>query len=256
MIVLVIALTVVVALLTVLVAGLLRSHASILRRLAELDGGTEASAPIRTVPGVPEPLTDPVRGAPAADLVGRGLVDDQVVIRAGGVDHDTVLVFLSTGCATCATFWRDLAYPEKLALPDNTRMIIVTKGIEQESVAEVAALAPAGADVVMSSAAWTDYRVPGSPYVVAVNGPAGRISGEGTGLSWAQVARLLAQATGDMSYLSDAKRAPKPASGADRERRVDRELLAAGILPGDLSLYPAIDGAGAPAGTETMGERR
>jgi hypothetical protein len=83
-------------------------------------------------------------------------------------------------------------------------------------------------------------------------------------MSWEQVAGLLAQATGDRAYLvGDASGIGKPVGDVEREARVDRELLAAGILPGDPSLFPedatpppgsdaatiATTTAGTPAGT-------
>ncbi len=260
----VIGLTVVVAGLTVLVAGLLRSHATILRRLHELDpagsdpqsdAGLQARAggpDFRTFPGVPAPpdgpapLPDPVPGAPAADLSGVTPTGESVLVRTTGMATDTVVVFLSSGCSTCQRFFRDLA-DRRLSLPPRTRVVIVTKGPEEESPSAILEVAPPGLDLVMSSQAWADFRVPGSPYVVAVDGRSGRVKGEGTGPSWEQVARLLAQATGDLGYLTTGTdHRHRPIGDLDREARVDRELLAAGVLPGDDSLYP--DG-GRPAGT-------
>ncbi|MTD17394.1 hypothetical protein GIS00_26025 [Nakamurella sp. YIM 132087] len=245
---LVVTLGVVVAILAVLVAGLLRSHATILRRLHELDAGdgrADRSAPFHTVPGVPAPratgpadLPDPALPARVPDIVGTGLRDDAMVVRTSGSTGDTVLLFLSSGCATCRTFWDELADPRNVRIPPGGRLLVVTKGPDQESVSAVADLAPSGIDLVMSTDAWSDFDVPGSPYVVAIDGPTGRVKGEGTGLSWEQVANLLAQATGDLSYLpGTARTVRKPLGDSDREARVDRELLAAGILPGDPSLY-------------------
>ena len=74
----------------------------------------------------------------------------------------------------------------------------------------------------MSSDAWQDYRVPGAPYFVLVDGATGRIAGEGSAQTWHQVASLMGSAGGDAS---------------PRERLVDAELGAAGILPGDPWLY-------------------
>ncbi|HEY7813846.1 MAG TPA: hypothetical protein VIC62_11450 [Nakamurella sp.] len=241
-------LTVVVAVLTLLVAGLLRSHATILRRLEDLDGAggparpqshasVPGSQPLRTVAGVPAPLPDPVvhRGR-APDLSGRTPAGESVVLRTAGGAPLTILAFLSSGCTTCQTFWRE--FRERSAVfPAGARLIIVTKGPESESPSAVLPLAPSGIDVVMSSQAWSDFRVPGSPYIVAVDGATGTIKGEGTGLSWQQVAKLLAQATGDASFLTGGPSIRKPSADAAREARVDAELLAAGILPGDASLY-------------------
>ena len=149
------------------------------------------------------------------------------------VQHDTVLVFLSSQCATCETFWRQLSRPG-LALPDRTRLLIVTKSAAEESPSAVAAQRAPHLDVVMSSQAWTDYNVPGSPYVVAVDGVRGRVVGEGTGMSWDQVVKMLVEATGDIGFLQDVSaRRGKPEADTAREIRVDRELMAGGILPGD-----------------------
>jgi hypothetical protein len=248
--------TVILVLLAVLVAGLLRSHATILQRLhaldsgatAALDGGaTAATRSYTTMPGIPAPVTlsepqirdpDSVR---ATDLVGATPDGETALVRITGVEHDTVLAFLSSGCSTCQEFWDEFDRPRAVRLPAGTRLLVVTKGEDAESPAEVARLRPRGTDVIMSSQAWVDYGVPGSPYVVAVDGATGRIKGEGTGMSWPQVAKLLAQATGDIGFLSevDARRG-KPTSDLEREARVDRELMAAGILPGDTSLYPEV----------------
>jgi hypothetical protein len=252
----IIGLSVVVAALTVLVAGLLRSHATILRRLHELDpAGSNPSSPdgsraragrpdFRTFPGVPAPpdgpapLPDPVPGAPAADLSGVTPSGESVLVRTTGMHTDTVAVFLSSGCASCRRFFSDLA-DRWLSLPPRTRVVIVTKGPAEESPSAILEVAPPGVDLVMSSQAWIDFRVPGSPYVVAVDGTSGRVKGEGTGPSWEQVAALLAQATGDLGYLTTRTgNRHRPIGDLDREARVDRELLAAGVLPGDDSLYP------------------
>ncbi|HVX16932.1 MAG TPA: hypothetical protein VHA73_02780 [Acidimicrobiales bacterium] len=247
-------LTAAVVLLALLVAGLLRSHATILRRLHELDDGgapvrTAVEPPIRTVAGVPEPVPGGVAGAAAPDISGRDPTGNAVVVRVAGVDHHTVLVFLTSGCQTCQAFWSALADRSQIHLPKNTRLVVLTKDLVDESPSALDALRPRGLDVVASSQAWTDYAVPGSPYVVSVDGPAGRINGEGTGLSWEQVARLLSQATGDVAFLSSTElRDAKPLGDAAREAQVDRELMQAGIMPGDPSLYPTGEPAAHPEG--------
>ncbi len=49
----------------------------------------------------------------------------------------------------------------------------------------------------MSTQAWEDYGMPGSPYFVLVDGAAGRVAGEGSATSWQQVVRLCGDASAD-----------------------------------------------------------
>jgi len=218
---------VVLVLLTLLVAGLLRSHAEILRRLHALGAGLDpddASTPIALTRAVDLRSADTDTFAAAVDLDGAGLRDDALHVSIVGARHRTLLAFLSSGCLTCQTFWEAFADPPGLDLPDDIRLVVVTKDGNEESLSALRKLAPAAVPVVMSSAAWTDYRVPGSPYFVLVDGTVGRVRGEGTGANWEQVKNLLRQASDD-------------ASDDTREARIDRELLAHGIEPGDASLY-------------------
>ena len=201
-------------LLGVLVAGLLRSHAEILRRLHALGAGLDEDA------RAPAPLAATPVDADAHDLVGVTPTDEAAAVSVVGTAHDTLLAFLSSGCSTCEGFFREPA-----TLPANTRLVVVTKSEADESISAIRAQAPAGIPVVMSTQAWGEYGVPGSPYFVLVDGPRGRVRGEGTATSWQQVANLMAQA------LADAK------AGSERESRADVELLAAGVYPGDPSLY-------------------
>ena len=244
-------LAIAVAVLTLLVLGLLRSHADILRRLHELDGGLEGDATAR--PAGPRTVSrDEVRTFPqvqapperegftdSRDLVGVGVDDDALTIRVTGVEHRTLVAFLSGSCLTCQRFWDAFQKPQKLGLPRDVRPVIVTKGPEQESPAAIAQVAPPSVPVVMDSSAWEAYDVPGSPYFVLVDGRTGQVTGEGTGIDWGQVRGLLTQVQDDAGYAEDleARRVSKYRADDERERRVDDELLAAGIGPGDPSLY-------------------
>ncbi len=249
-------LAVAVAVLTLLVLGLLRSHADILRRLHELDGGLEEGATPRTAAARPagprtvsraEVNTFPQVQAPperegftdSRDLVGVGVDDDALTIRVTGVEHRTLVAFLSGSCLTCQRFWDAFQKPQKLGLPRDVRPVIVTKGPEQESPAAIARVAPKSVPVVMDSSAWDAYDVPGSPYFVLVDGRTGLVTGEGTGIDWDQVKGLLTQVQDDTRYAEDleSRRVSKYKADDERERRVDDELLAAGIGPGDPSLY-------------------
>lgn len=230
---LVVGLTLAVVLLTVLVAGLLRSHAEILRSLHELGAGRQDTAPRGPVafevrPGVMEP--GGAMGTSAHDVAGLTPGEEATLISVVSSGHDTLLAFLSSGCLTCHTFWDAFGAGRDLGLPAGTRLVVVTKGRELESESSVRELAPAGVPVVMSTQAWQDYAVPGSPYFVHVDGAAGRVAGEGSATAWAQVVRLVREAAADRALTIRG-------DGPHREARADRELLAAGITPGHDSLY-------------------
>jgi len=98
------------------------------------------------------------------------------------------------------------------------------------------ALVPAGTKTVMSTAAWHDYDVPGSPYFVLVDGTSSRVVGAGTASSWAQIHDLLNQALSDSPVGSGSRRGRSRLPGRRRAARADNALLAAGITPGHRSL--------------------
>jgi hypothetical protein len=88
--------------------------------------------------------------------------------------------------------------------------------------------------MVMSSAAWESYAVKGSPYFIHIDGRSDRVLGEGTAADWSQVASLVRDAVADVELAAGRDEAD---STPERLRRAERELEAAGILPGDPSLY-------------------
>jgi hypothetical protein len=219
--------TVAIVLLGLLVVGLLRSHAEILRQLHSLGAGDDPDNPA----GVTSPVPAPVRrnAATGFDVAGITPADEAVRIGVVGARQHTVLAFLSSGCLTCGEFWKTFAAPGRLDVPGGARLVIVTKGPESESVARIDELSPRTVPVVMSTEAWLEYKVPATPYFVYVDGPSGRILGEGSAGTWEQVVSLWSQALAD-----DAGRG---------EARTDRELTQAGIHPGHESLYPTLRAA-------------
>lgn len=226
------ALAVVVVLLSVLVIGLLRSHAEMLRAFNELgvtfghDGATTTTS-----------IGPPTRNRPASERVIQSTGDGRIyditgitpdgaskVVSFHGRDDRTLVAFLTSGCHTCRGFWE--AFRSGCSLPRNVdRLVIVTKGNDEESPAALLNLLPRDHVVVMSTQAWNDYGVPVSPYFLVVDGPSGSIDGEGAASSWPQVSSLLAQADADAEL--------------ENERRIDAELRAAGIEPNDARLYPS-----------------
>ena len=212
---LVVAETVLLVLLVILVAGLLRSHAEILRRLGPSpDPAPEPPNPaIERRPGLTAP---PLSGTtPDGDVVGLSF--------EGGSAAPTLLAFLSTGCATCARFWGSLG---DQGLPVDVQTVIVTRGAEREQPARLRKLAPPDVPVVMSSPAWGEYEVPGAPYFVLV---IGSIRGEGVATTWEALTSLVTDAIEDERVSSAARPA----------RDLDETLASAGIGPDHPSLYPA-----------------
>ncbi|HUR23358.1 MAG TPA: hypothetical protein VMZ73_05740 [Acidimicrobiales bacterium] len=216
-----------IALLGLLVIGLLKSHAEILRQLHELGAGRAEEAghvvPVGLAVGGPN-------GAVAHDVTGWTPAGEAAAVAVLGVSHDTLLAFLSSGCLTCAGFWEARGAGGDLGLPGGMRVVAVTKDPGEESESAIRGLS-SGQTVIMSTQAWFDYEVPGSPYFVHVSATSGRVSGEGTASTWEQVVSLVGRAAAD---------ARRPRAGARGEDRIDAELTAAGILPGDPSLYPAV----------------
>ncbi len=250
MAVLVVLLAVVVALLALLVAGLLRSHAEILRALHQLgvnmDPAQDDGAGVTTPVGSPVIRSAEVPKRPsrrAADVVGTTPEHDAVSIAIEGTKHLTLLAFLSSGCGSCLAFWDVFRDGGPVEIPGDARLVCVSKDAGEESVTSIKRLAPSEIPTVMSSAAWADYDVPVAPFFVLIDGASGEVIGEGAANEWGQVQSLLHTALADADLLdkkgnyTGGKPNGKPRADALREARADRDLLAAGILPGDPSLY-------------------
>jgi hypothetical protein len=223
----VVALAVAVLLLAVLVAGLLRSHAEILRALHELGAGLELDRADRPVDVTIEGVRTPRRSSSpdTADAISGQTLDGEAVALSLTAGADTLLAFLSSGCTTCGAFWEAFA-ESRLEVPGGARLVVVTRSLDEESASALAARAPRHVPLVTSSSAWEGFGVPGSPYFVYVDGT-GRIVGEGSAATWPAVAHLMGQAHAD-----DLHRQGR----LSREGRDDAALAAAGIRPGDPSL--------------------
>lgn len=158
-----------------------------------------------------------------------------------------MLAFLTSGCSVCLTFWEE--FRSGVQVPGGGRLVVVAKGPEQESPTALASLA-GDLPVVLSSAAWTDHDIPGSPYFLYVED--GTITGEGSATTWPQVRDLMQQGL-DEAAAARAARAPQPDGVPIVDRglrdslsRVDEELRRAGIGPGHPSLYGDADAPGEP----------
>jgi hypothetical protein len=227
------------AFLGILVVGLLRSHAEILRKLHDLgEGLDEPTGHTASRPAIRTAAGDGSTGGPAHDLSGQTLDGEAVEIGLVGGTRNTLLAFLSGTCYTCEPFWQALA--AGVDVPDGARVIAVVQ--DGDSRPRLRKLAGADLLVVASDQAWLDYEVPGSPHFVYVDGPAGRVVGEGTASTWEQIRDLVEHATGGGATPTD-----ELPPGRDNAERIDLELLSAGIGPGHPSLYPGTE----PARPET-----
>lgn len=255
---LVVGLTVAVGLLGVLVVGLLRAHAETLRALhsmgVEIDpskaAGTAGPAhPLQLGPTRARPTPGRPDAGDVMDLNGTTPNGDAVSLAVTDVRHDTLIAFLTSGCATCRGFW-DAFRHSPPDIPGGARLVAVTRGADGESPGVIAGLAGA-TPVVMSTELWEHYDVPYAPYFVYVSGPAGRVMGEGVAAGWEEVKALLANAVADgTTDPTPRQRGWHARSAADQRRDldVDQQLLAAGIRPGDPRLYPtSISDGGNPA---------
>lgn len=225
----------------ILVVGLLRSHADILRALHSLGAGIgdptaePDDAPVGPTPITLGPRLPAERATSAPDVIGVTPAGDAIAVATGAAPL-TLLAFLTSGCGTCQPFWKELATPRALPLPNGTRLVIVTKGGELESPDLVAGLAPHAVDVVLSTAAWIDYEVPAAPYFALIDGGAGLRVGEGLASTVEQLAGLISRVVADGNHRARPPRTHL--DGVEREEDNDRALLASGITPGDPSLYP------------------
>jgi hypothetical protein len=220
--------TVLLAVVVLFLVAVLRSHAEILRRLSGLEGAE----------GERIPPSSAFSGSEAQDIVGETLDGDAAKIALGPGLPNTLLAFLSSGCTSCGPLWSSLR--TGAAAPADTRVLVVTKGPEAESVPRLRELASPEVDVVMSSQAWRAFSVPSTPHFVLVNGHSMEIAGRGSASSWEQLLTLVNQAMADSSHASR----PGEHSSA-RARRAEEALAASGITAGHPSLYPS-RGQGAP----------
>lgn len=216
---------VVIILLVILVAGLLRSHAEILRQLDRLGAG-ESSASVDLAS--PRPKVTDLDIAPMLTIEGETPAGSHRTINLAGGRNPTLVAFLSTGCASCQAFWSSMSTGQPLPLPD-ARIVIVTKGSDGESPSKVRGLAPIGVDVLMSSEVWDSFKVPMTPHFMLLDSD-GRVVGEGSALNWEQLTGMLEQSVADMDD-------PRHMGTAERAGFTDTRLAQAGVEPGDPSLY-------------------
>lgn len=221
---------IVILLLTVLVAGLLRSHADILRTLDRLGAGEGA------IPSVGSSLgLGPTRrstGQAPTDVISGLTLDGEARSIALTESRGFVLAaFLSSGCSTCKAFWSSFGRELNLPHPD-IRPVIVTKDAAEESASDLRSLAPGDIPMILSSDTWDAFRVPGTPYFQLIDVTDGAVLGEGSAANWSRLLEMIRRSLGDDDASTELRR-------STRERLIDsdEELRRAGIAPGDETLF-------------------
>ena len=226
---LVIGLALLVVLLGILVAGLLRSHADILRRLETMGSGIGADEQGHgqlTLTKKPEAVMHHLVEGISPD-------GEPIVMSLGTGDDPTLVAFLSTTCSTCTPFWDGLESSVMYFGGRRHRVVAVTLGESEESPTRAKSMANPGLDVVMSSQTWADFEVPGAPYFALIEAGSNRVIGEGTAMTFPSLEEFLTDATNDQEW--DLGRESFVDS---EESRIDADLKRAGIHPGDPRLYP------------------
>jgi hypothetical protein len=214
----------VIILLAVLVAGLLRSHAEILRQLGSLGAG-ETQETLLPKPGRASALG----ASTTRSLTGVTPAGDAITIPLTGARGHSLLAFLSTGCSSCLPFWDGLGQK----IESEARLVVVTKGPDRESRTDIARLSVPSVPTLMSTDAWNTFQVPASPYFALIDNADGRVIGEGSAATWSKVADMVRRGIGDVR----PHRSKSGRTTAARKADVDQELMSAGIEPGDPRLY-------------------
>jgi hypothetical protein len=128
---------------------------------------------------VPEPVEQPA--GDAVDIRGVDVTGTPVTIALEHKAEPTLVAFLSTTCGICLGLWEHLRDDGLTSLDT----VVVTKDGAVEDVARAESMTTSGhLPVVMSSEAWDDYEVPGSPYFLVVGGNPTTVLAEGSADSW------------------------------------------------------------------------
>ncbi len=198
------------ALLLILVAALLRAQAATGRHLQQLErrlnrvNRRPATAATGAQPSqdVALPAAAAVGGEPAegdaVDIEGVAPDGTPVTVSLEVPEKPVLLVFLSTTCGICTSIWERLR-DEGVTQAPGMRSVVVTKDAPPEDLDRIRTMGNPDRQltVVLSTEAWIDYEVPGSPYVMVVDGRPGSVVDEGSVTGWdglvGMIGRVLTQ---------------------------------------------------------------
>jgi hypothetical protein len=116
------------------------------------------------------------------DVVGTDPQGEPLTIPILGSTAPALLLFLSADCLGCQDLWQGLEQV-RVGLPDDVRLVVVTRGPETEDARSIAASRPGDTPTVMSTPAFADYQVAGPPFLVVVDAQAVRTEGVAWGIA-------------------------------------------------------------------------
>jgi hypothetical protein len=112
-------------------------------------------------------------GSPAVSELS-GTTPSGAPLQVGLGSGRTILLFLTSSCYGCQPLWDSLRTGATL---DGAALVLVTPSLTTGSSRDVAALAPDGAEVLMSSEAWHAFGITAAPWFVVVAGGVVRTEG-------------------------------------------------------------------------------
>ena len=141
----------------------------------------------------PIPTSQSFVERPAFDLVGVDPSGNRMEVSVIGHAGRTLLAFLAVDCFGCEEFWQGIGDASILPGSSNMARVVVTK--ERERIPHAKSARLSGVPLVMSNAAWTDYRVLGYPSFLVVDGSSGMVVGETTAFGWDDVQSMIRSLT-------------------------------------------------------------
>ena len=184
-------LVVAVALLAVIAVAQGRALGSAARRLELLERRVARRERRDDAPPAAEPATEAAAvDGDAVDVRGADPEGEPTVVPLTATSRPTLLAFLSTSCGICVGLWERLLAGELQPEAPGVVPVVVTKDAALEDVDRIRQLSSAALPVVLSSEAWDDYEVPGSPYVMVVSAAPGSVATEGSVATWDDLVRM------------------------------------------------------------------
>ncbi len=170
------------------------------RRGQRAEGRADGPAPVVAAAPAgstsPAPAATPRAGQPvepegdAVDIRGADPEGEPTVVPLEATRQPTLLAFLSTSCGICVGLWERLRDGDLGQEAPGVVPVVVTKDPAHEDVDRIRGLTSADVPVVLSSEAWDDYEVPGSPYVMVISAAPGSVATEGSVATWQDLVRL------------------------------------------------------------------